>query len=355
MDITLGHPSLVAIISFAKQSFRNEVGRPQSSEDSKEESDIKLEKFDGLSIWASSYKATNQSTAEAIAIRILSPQQPTKEKENELFLIEKMSQEGIAPRLIKMDKQNGLVSTVYIKSPEERPWHPLNMTAKKIKKFARLLKFLHSKPIMAEQVTRFDELNEKVTKLAELHPQFKIFKTGIDKMQEINSIQSKHITLKFCHNDIGHGGNVLWDGTKAWLIDWELAGMFNPYFDVASPIALLFFSEEFKNLFFSTYLGSEPTQKEKDLLYLNIQYAYLRYGVTSLGICLHPGEEFTLSASEIDEMGVWTDILKGKISLKREEMQTDFGRCKIGILLIKEALKNMASKEYELLISRLIS
>ena len=36
-----------------------------------------------------------------------------------------------------------------------------------------------------------------------------------------------------CHNDV-NPGNVLWDGTRAWLVDWEVAGLGHPYFDLAS-------------------------------------------------------------------------------------------------------------------------
>jgi aminoglycoside phosphotransferase (APT) family kinase protein len=35
------------------------------------------------------------------------------------------------------------------------------------------------------------------------------------------------------HNDM-NPGNVLWDGAKAWLIDWEVAAISHPYYDVAT-------------------------------------------------------------------------------------------------------------------------
>ncbi len=35
------------------------------------------------------------------------------------------------------------------------------------------------------------------------------------------------------HNDI-NPGNVLWDGARAWLIDWEAAGLMHPYYDIAA-------------------------------------------------------------------------------------------------------------------------
>jgi aminoglycoside phosphotransferase (APT) family kinase protein len=34
------------------------------------------------------------------------------------------------------------------------------------------------------------------------------------------------------HNDL-NPGNVLWDGARAWLVDWEVAGLTHPFYDLA--------------------------------------------------------------------------------------------------------------------------
>lgn len=35
------------------------------------------------------------------------------------------------------------------------------------------------------------------------------------------------------HNDL-NPGNVIWDGTRAWLVDWEVAGLSHPFYDLAA-------------------------------------------------------------------------------------------------------------------------
>ena len=35
------------------------------------------------------------------------------------------------------------------------------------------------------------------------------------------------------HNDV-NPGNVLWDGARTWLVDWEVAGLWHPYYDLAA-------------------------------------------------------------------------------------------------------------------------
>jgi len=34
------------------------------------------------------------------------------------------------------------------------------------------------------------------------------------------------------HNDV-NPGNILWDGTRAWLVDWDVAGVNHPHYDLA--------------------------------------------------------------------------------------------------------------------------
>jgi aminoglycoside phosphotransferase (APT) family kinase protein len=56
------------------------------------------------------------------------------------------------------------------------------------------------------------------------------------------------------HNDV-NPGNVLWDGTRSWLVDWEVAGLGHPYYDLAA---------------FVTFLGVDP-ERGYELLALQEQ------------------------------------------------------------------------------------
>jgi aminoglycoside phosphotransferase (APT) family kinase protein len=40
------------------------------------------------------------------------------------------------------------------------------------------------------------------------------------------------------HNDV-NPGNVLWDGARAWLVDWEVTGLGHPYYDLAAIAVFL--------------------------------------------------------------------------------------------------------------------
>jgi aminoglycoside phosphotransferase (APT) family kinase protein len=40
------------------------------------------------------------------------------------------------------------------------------------------------------------------------------------------------------HNDV-NPGNVLWDGARTWLVDWEVAALGHPYYDLAAFVTFL--------------------------------------------------------------------------------------------------------------------
>lgn len=70
-----------------------------------------------------------------------------------------------------------------------------------------------------------------------------------------------------CHLDL-HRGNVLDDGARLWLIDWEYAAIGDPLFDLAVVTSTENFSEEEMQTILKTYFdGRTPTQKEMQYFY----------------------------------------------------------------------------------------
>ncbi len=68
-----------------------------------------------------------------------------------------------------------------------------------------------------------------------------------------------------CHNDV-HYLNLIDDGTRLWLLDWEYAGIGDPYFDLASVCCYHDFDAEQRSMFLGCY-ASNATQL--DLARLN--------------------------------------------------------------------------------------
>ncbi|MEO8564030.1 MAG: phosphotransferase [bacterium] len=54
-----------------------------------------------------------------------------------------------------------------------------------------------------------------------------------EKLDRIERRIASDPRLAPSHNDL-NPGNVLWDGARAWFVDWSAAGMTHPYYDLAT-------------------------------------------------------------------------------------------------------------------------
>lgn len=66
-----------------------------------------------------------------------------------------------------------------------------------------------------------------------------------------------------CHNDL-LAANILDDGRRAWLVDWEYAGIGHPLFDLANLSANAAFPDSLDEALLAAYRG-EPSARARDL------------------------------------------------------------------------------------------
>ncbi|HEY7839492.1 MAG TPA: phosphotransferase [Terriglobales bacterium] len=85
------------------------------------------------------------------------------------------------------------------------------------------------------------------------------------------------------HNDL-NPGNILFDGTRLWLVDWEAAFLNHRYVDlavVANFVAATAADEEY---LLDAYFGQPATEYQRTRFYLMQQFAHLFYAALLLGM-----------------------------------------------------------------------
>ncbi len=70
-----------------------------------------------------------------------------------------------------------------------------------------------------------------------------------------------------CHNDL-KAENLVWDGTRLWLLDWEAAFDNDRYADLAYAGALAVISQDEERGFLAAYFGREASEYERARWYL---------------------------------------------------------------------------------------
>ena len=126
------------------------------------------------------------------------------------------------------------------------------------------------------------------------------------------------------HNDL-NPANVLWDGERVWLVDWEQSGLTHPYYDMASLSTFLVIDDDVA-LGLVTAQENAPLSAEQAELFLALRRLAMVFYATiffSLGT-LEGNVPDTLD--EVPSIGeVYASIGRGALSLRSPEGQAGFG------------------------------
>lgn len=150
--------------------------------------------------------------------------------------------------------------------------------------------------------------------------------------------------LVLSHNDL-NPANILCEGKKLWVIDWDGAGRNNRYLDLAATANFFTQSAEEEQLLLRVYFGREPSEEEQARLFLMRQVSRLIYGLLLTDVaartCL-PGQ---ILNQEMDgfSLGRFGELAQaGKLSLRTSEGQLFYAKANLN-----EAFRQMASGRLE--------
>jgi thiamine kinase-like enzyme len=84
------------------------------------------------------------------------------------------------------------------------------------------------------------------------------------------------------HNDLFKPDNMLFDGNRLWLVDWEASFQNDRYADLAVVANMLVANEADELIYLHQYFGAPPTPYQSARLYLMQQLAHFFYAVAFL-------------------------------------------------------------------------
>jgi len=123
------------------------------------------------------------------------------------------------------------------------------------------------------------------------------------------------------HNDL-NPGNVLWDGARAWLVDWEVAGLTHPFYDLATLAMFIQLDEPAALELLGSQEGRALAPEEVAVFTALRRLAALLCGLTFLAmmpdLALLPAAPPTLAA-------FYADLRAGAASLADPRGQGAFG------------------------------
>jgi len=135
------------------------------------------------------------------------------------------------------------------------------------------------------------------------------------------------------HNDL-NPRNILYDGARLWLVDWESSFLADRYVDLATLANVFASDAEEEEVLLRTYFGSPPDQERRARLYLMRQVNHLFYAVIFLnGVAEErPGESLDgLQARGLAE--IHQALGMGDFVLESREGRIEYGLSRLGAAL----------------------
>lgn len=180
---------------------------------------------------------------------------------------------GIAPRVLSDHSQEAYSISEFVEGhlmERDEIVDKNNMT-----NIASVLKKIHSITGVNRVNSAFDLIDGYVKgiekfnlEIPEGYPEILKKTEIIRKKRSLDTVNNN----KYCHNDILYN-NLLYDGKKITVIDWELSGIGDPYMDLASLPYSMNFTEEEDKLLLKSYFGyyeEEMMHNLKDLRYVGL-------------------------------------------------------------------------------------
>jgi len=126
------------------------------------------------------------------------------------------------------------------------------------------------------------------------------------------------------HNDLFKPDNVLFDGARVWLVDWEAAFLNDRYFDLAVVANLIVNEEAEERAYLERYFGQPPNEYQLARFFLMRQLVHMFYTIGYLFLSSREGpvnQPETLPDFKIFKRRMWT----GEVSLADKDTRIAYG------------------------------
>lgn len=163
----------------------------------------------------------------------------------QLVILRRAAERGVAPAIVHVDEAaRAIVSARVAGMPLAAALGDPAQRGAMIASIVSQLRALHS--LDATGIVERDPLAHAHDKHAaeRQRPGFPVWADAVEPaLAAIEAALAPDRRRAVSHNDV-NPGNILWDGERAWLVDWEVAGLNHPFYDLATLAMFLQLSGE---------------------------------------------------------------------------------------------------------------
>ena len=269
-----------------------------------------------------------------LILRIERPDSPDRDWQQQLAIQRLAAEHGIAPRLHHVDvaaraavsaKVSGPPFTAALRDPASAP--------AAIAGLVDALQTLHALP--ADGVRSVDILAQARSLWRE-----QAGRAGLpgwarsigDRVDALEPVLAGDARRVLSHNDL-NPGNILWDGARPWLVDWQVASLAHPYHDLATFSTFLLLTDHDALGLLARQERTELAPEQADTFRAMRQLAAIVYGAVFLALV---PELTALPATSREETSSLAECLE-RMSQGALDLTSSRGQGLIALALLRQA------------------
>ena len=246
----------------------------------------------------------------------------------QLLILRRAGEQGVAPPIAHVDQAaRAIISARIAGAPLAAALADPTQRRAVLTSVVEQLRLLHG--LDTSGVSERDPIAyaRDVAQAQRVRPGFPSWAAGLDTtIAAIAATLANDTRRVVSHNDL-NPGNLIWDGARAWIIDWDVAGLGHPHYDLATLAMFLNLGDEV-TLGLITLHDQAPVDATSLASFAALRrLSALLCGVTFLSLVpdlsVAPAKAPTLSSC-------YADMRTGTLDL-----QTERGRAAFGLALLQ--------------------
>jgi len=247
---------------------------------------------------------------------------------------------GIAPRIWYANVEERILITDFVEAkPLPDDIVPLIVPT---------LRKLHALPHFPKVVNYFDTIDGFIRRFqaAKILPESA---TGelFRRYANVQKVYPRHATdLVASHNDL-KPQNILFDGNRIWLVDWESAFLNDEYVDLAIVANFFVKDEAQEEVYLRAYFAEPASEYRLARFYLVRQAVSMFYATLLLQEASRAGLTIDVDMPTPDFREFHQDLITDKVDIANAEAKLQYG-----MIHLREALRNMRTPRFEEAVTR---
>lgn len=212
----------------------------------------------------------------SVVLRLVGPHVSKENFAREIAVTERMAAVNLGPRVLYSSHEQGALVISYIKTQD------LELFVRDKPRFldhvADKLKLMHGEKtasISSPAIDMFQKIYSTMDRIKEPIPAS--IQELISTLRQFEGDYKRTLQLSIVHHDI-NPNNILYDGKRLWFIDFELTGLGDKFYDLATVLTFFTQSAEEEELFLKSYFGGVVSPENWAKVQLNRLVCLTFYG-----------------------------------------------------------------------------